>query len=32
VVDVLALIDYVKCHVLVHTGILLEEEVRIVGE
>jgi UDP-N-acetylmuramate dehydrogenase len=30
--DVLALIDYVKGHVLVHTGILLEEEVRIVGE
>jgi UDP-N-acetylmuramate dehydrogenase len=30
--DVLALIDYVKGHVLAHTGILLEEEVRIVGE
>jgi UDP-N-acetylmuramate dehydrogenase len=30
--DVLALIDYVKDHVLAHTGILLEEEVRIVGE
>jgi UDP-N-acetylmuramate dehydrogenase len=30
--DVLALIDYVKRHVLAHTGILLEEEVRIVGE
>jgi UDP-N-acetylmuramate dehydrogenase len=32
VLDVLALIDYVKCHVQIHTGILLEEEVRIVGE
>ena len=32
VLDVLALIDYVKCQVLEHTGILLEEEVRIVGE
>ena len=32
VLDVLALIDYVKCQVLRHTGILLEEEVRIVGE
>jgi UDP-N-acetylmuramate dehydrogenase len=32
VMDVLALIDYVKCQVLVGTGILLEEEVRIVGE
>jgi UDP-N-acetylmuramate dehydrogenase len=30
--DVLALIDYVKRHVLAHTGIILEEEVRIVGE
>ena len=30
--EVLALIEYVKCHVLAHTGILLEEEVRIVGE
>jgi UDP-N-acetylmuramate dehydrogenase len=30
--EVLALIDYVKCSVLTHTGILLEEEVRIVGE
>jgi UDP-N-acetylmuramate dehydrogenase len=30
--EVLALIDYVKCHVLAHTGILLQEEVRIVGE
>ncbi|MGH8066438.1 MAG: UDP-N-acetylmuramate dehydrogenase [Candidatus Entotheonellia bacterium] len=30
--DVLALIAYVKRHVLAHTGILLEEEVRIVGE
>jgi UDP-N-acetylmuramate dehydrogenase len=29
--DVLALIDYVKGHVLTHRGILLEEEVRIVG-
>jgi UDP-N-acetylmuramate dehydrogenase len=32
VVDVLALIDYVKTQVLVHTGIVLEEEVRIVGQ
>jgi UDP-N-acetylmuramate dehydrogenase len=32
VMDVLRLIDYVKCQVLVRTGILLEEEVRIVGE
>jgi UDP-N-acetylmuramate dehydrogenase len=32
VMDVLALIDYVKCQVLVHTGIFLEEEVCIVGE
>jgi UDP-N-acetylmuramate dehydrogenase len=32
VLDVLRLIDYVKCQVLVHTGILLDEEVRIVGE
>jgi UDP-N-acetylmuramate dehydrogenase len=32
VVDVLALIDHVKSHVLARTGILLEEEVRIVGE
>jgi UDP-N-acetylmuramate dehydrogenase len=32
VTDVLALIDYVKCQALVHTGILLEEEVCIVGE
>jgi UDP-N-acetylmuramate dehydrogenase len=30
--DVLALIEHVKDHVLAHTGILLEEEVRIVGE
>ena len=30
--DILALINYVKDHVLAHTGILLEEEVRIVGE
>jgi len=30
--EVLALIEYVKCRVLAHTGILLEEEVRIVGE
>jgi UDP-N-acetylmuramate dehydrogenase len=30
--DVLALIEHVKRHVLAHTGILLEEEVRIVGE
>jgi UDP-N-acetylmuramate dehydrogenase len=30
--DVLTLIDYVKSQVLMHTGILLEEEVRIVGE
>jgi UDP-N-acetylmuramate dehydrogenase len=30
--DVLALIDYVKHHVYARTGILLEEEVRIVGE
>jgi UDP-N-acetylmuramate dehydrogenase len=30
--DVLALIDYVKSYVLRHTGILLEEEVHIVGE
>ncbi len=30
--DVLALIDYVKHHVHAGTGILLEEEVRIVGE
>jgi UDP-N-acetylmuramate dehydrogenase len=30
--DVLALIDYLKARVLEHTGILLEEEVRIVGE
>jgi UDP-N-acetylmuramate dehydrogenase len=29
--DVLALIEYVKSHVLARTGILLEEEVRIVG-
>jgi UDP-N-acetylmuramate dehydrogenase len=29
--DVLSLIDYVKCQVLRHTGIILEEEVRIVG-
>jgi UDP-N-acetylmuramate dehydrogenase len=32
VVDVLALINYVKGHVLARTGILLEEEVCIVGE
>jgi UDP-N-acetylmuramate dehydrogenase len=32
VVDVLALIESVKRHVHAHTGILLEEEVRIVGE
>jgi UDP-N-acetylmuramate dehydrogenase len=32
VVDVLALIDYVKTYVLAHTGIALEEEVRIVGQ
>jgi UDP-N-acetylmuramate dehydrogenase len=32
VADVLALIEYVKHHVQVRTGILLEEEVRIVGE
>jgi UDP-N-acetylmuramate dehydrogenase len=31
VTDVMALIDYVKRQVLMHTGILLEEEVRIVG-
>jgi len=30
--DVLELIDYVKYHVYARTGILLEEEVRIVGE
>jgi UDP-N-acetylmuramate dehydrogenase len=30
--DVLALIEYVQRYVRVHTGILLEEEVRIVGE
>ena len=30
--DVLGLIDYVKRQVLAHTGILLEEEVRLVGE
>lgn len=30
--DVLALIEYVKRHVFAHTGILLEEEVCIVGE
>jgi UDP-N-acetylmuramate dehydrogenase len=30
--DVLALIEYVKRHVQARTGILLEEEVRIVGE
>jgi UDP-N-acetylmuramate dehydrogenase len=30
--DVLALIEYVKRRVQAHTGILLEEEVRIVGE
>jgi UDP-N-acetylmuramate dehydrogenase len=30
--DVLALIDYIKGHVLRHRGITLEEEVRIVGE
>jgi UDP-N-acetylmuramate dehydrogenase len=29
--DIVALIDYVKRHVLARTGILLEEEVRIVG-
>jgi UDP-N-acetylmuramate dehydrogenase len=32
VIDVLALIEYVKRHVHAHIGILLEEEVRIVGE
>jgi UDP-N-acetylmuramate dehydrogenase len=31
VAEVLALIEHVKCCVLAHTGILLEEEVRIVG-